>query len=148
MRRGIIPSRADWATRSAHPRPMLNTTCTNLRCSKNKTPYVAALLVPNKRVPPPYRVCDREGGKSQAEAPHINFYVIAVAHSVSGLPSQVPLQILKSCLQDILCILQPLPRRQGDAQPVDKTGTILRALETFQVTNARSLNEASTFPTA
>ena len=39
-------------------------------------------------------------------------------------------------------------RDRGDAHPVDKTGAMLRALETFQVTNARSLNEAGALPTA
>lgn len=106
---------------------------------------VRVMLVFSKNNPLPI-VCAIGRGEKSGRRPTI--YVIAVAHSVSGLPSQVPLQILKSCFQDILCILQTLPRRQGDTQSIERAGAMLRALEAFQVTNARSLNEAGTFPTA
>lgn len=68
--------------------------------------------------------------------------------TVSGLSSQTLLHIFESGIQNVLRVRNTLLRRQGDAQPVEKTGAMLRALETFQVTNARSLNEAGAFPTA
>ena len=68
--------------------------------------------------------------------------------TVSGLSSQTLLHIFESGIQNVLRVRNTLLRREGDAQPVEKTGAMLRALETFQVTNARSLNEAGAFPTA
>ena len=55
---------------------------------------------------------------------------MTVAQSVSGLTSQALLHIINGGFQNVLRVRNTLLRRQSDAQPVDKTGAMLRALET------------------
>lgn len=106
---------------------------------------VRVVLVFSKNNPLPI-VCAIGRGEKSGRRPTI--YVIAVAHSVSGLTSQTLLHIIDSGFQNILRVRNTLLQRQGNAQTIERAGAMLRALETFQVTNARSLNEAGTLPTA
>lgn len=106
---------------------------------------VRVVLVFSKNNPLPI-VCAIGRGEKSGRRPTI--YVIAVAHSVSGLTSQTLLHIIDSGFQNILRVRNTLLQRQGNAQTIERAGAMLRALETFQVTNAKSLNEAGTLPTA